>query len=421
MNCNHSCKNILLISLALSNAIQAFSLNNLFNSTTLSAFFETENISMTKSNSRTKEELPMWATEFETRKQNLRSYSNTFNTPIPSSSNYNIHIPAEYEPISAVIIVNREYDSFKDLKVELAKVIADAGVEVWMIGGGSIEDKNDMYKQIPNIDIDSTWVRDYGPIIGMNTKSNAIEIIDTTYRWYFARKNDDRLPCKLSNYMDTTANCIHASLSLDGGNVLLDGDGNFFMTDRTYDWNTHLSKEEVNEAIKSYFGVHAIHSLDYAVAPEGNKFYMGESMKQPADGTGHIDMFIKILSPCVVLIAQEDDESSIMYESLENAVDYFSNLSCPSSLTGYYQIHRICGWYDNMNSIWYSYTNSLIVNDVVIVPSYETIAQSACNDARAMVVYKEAMPEKKSISINTDKSIRLGGSIHCLTRDIPKF
>ena len=72
----------------------------------------------------------MWATEFETRKQNLRSYSNTFNTPIPSLSNYNIHIPAEYEPISAIIIVNREYDSIKDLKVELAKVIANTGVEV---------------------------------------------------------------------------------------------------------------------------------------------------------------------------------------------------------------------------------------------------------------------------------------------------
>jgi len=75
------------------------------------------------------------------RKQNLQSYSNTFNTPIPSSSNYNIYIPAEYKPISAVIIANREYNSIKDLKVELAKVIANAGVEVWMIGSGSIEGK----------------------------------------------------------------------------------------------------------------------------------------------------------------------------------------------------------------------------------------------------------------------------------------
>ena len=135
----------------------------------------------------------------------------------------------------------------------------------------------------------------------------------------------------------------------------------------------------------------------------------------------HIDMFIKILSSCVVLIAQEDDKSSIMRESLENVVDYFSNLSCPSSPTGYYQINCICGWYDNMNSIWYSCTNSLIANDVVIVPSYKTIAQSTCNDSHAIVVCKEAMPEKKSMSINTDKSIRLGGSMHCLTRNIPKF
>ena len=49
-------------------------------------------------------------------------------------------------------------------------------------------------------------------------------------------------------------------------------------------------------------------------ALEENKFYMGESMKQPADGISHIDMLIKILSPCVVLIGQDDNESSIMHE-----------------------------------------------------------------------------------------------------------
>jgi len=294
-----------------------------------------------------------------------------------------------------------------------------------------------MGKTVNSIDIDSTWVRDYGPIIGRNMLDNNIDIIDTTYRWYYARKGDDLMPCKISDLIETTISpspssitCVHVpGLVFDGGNILLDGNGNFFMTDRTYDWNFHLTKDEVDEQIKFYFGIHTIHSLEYALAPTGNKFYKGSDSKEPADGTGHIDMFIKILSPCVVLIAQTDyNDDTIMYESLEKANAYFEHLSCPASSTttgagtGYYQIYRICGWYDTMNSTWYTYTNSLIINDVVIIPSYNDILQYKCNDEIAINVYKDAMPHiKEIVSINTDDSIKYGGSIHCLTRDIPKF
>jgi agmatine/peptidylarginine deiminase len=161
------------------------------------------------------------------------------------------------------------------------------------------------------------------------------------------------------------------------------------------------------------FNVDRIHALDYAKDTEATA-----GSERAADGTGHLDMFVKILAPCVVLVAEAPQEGSIAYWAVLNqAATYFSTLPCEAvdGSTSFYQVHRIPGWEEQKR--WYTYTNSLIVNDRVIVPSYD----SAVDNDVARQVYNFAAPHLTVDFVHSEIAIRQGGAIHCLTRDIPRL
>jgi agmatine deiminase len=202
-----------------------------------------------------------------------------------------------------------------------------------------------------------------------------------------------------------------------GGNLMFDGRGGLFTTSITYDWNDQWTPQQVDQELKTAFGVNRIYSLDYAKIP---------GTRDPADGTGHLDMFVKILAPCVVIVAEAPARNTEYYSVLNKAATYFSNLQCHnaedfggSSSTpttpSVYTVHRVPGWDDQ--GTWYTYTNSLIVNDRVIVPSYPSSSQM---DDQALAVYNRAAPHLTVDFVNSDEIILLGGAIHCITREIPR-
>ena len=238
---------------------------------------------------------------------------------------------------------------------------------------------------------------DYGPF-GINEATNKLGIIDTTYRHYATRPNDDALACKLATTFG--ADCHGTNLILDGGNYMTDGHGNVFMTKRVYDWNSSLSNTEVDDLLKGYLGAETIHALDYAAAPSGG----------PADGTGHIDMFAKLIGACKVIVAETSDEP--FKTTTDAAAAYFENLACGS---GKYEVTRVQGWVSGQT--WYTYTNSLIVNKTVVMPAYN---DSAANDA-ATQTYQAAMPGYTIVGVNSEGIIGEGGSVHCITKEIPKL
>ena len=65
------------------------------------------------------------------------------------------------------------------------------------------------------------------------------------------------------------------------------------------------------------------------------------------------------------------------------------------------------------NGVYRSYTNSLIVNDTVIVPTYRGDRRY---EARALDIYRNAMPAGyKIVPIDSEDAIQLGGAVHCTT------
>ncbi len=304
-------------------------------------------------------------------------------------------LPAEYEPVQAIFLGNRGYSTM--LK-DIAEVAANEGhVEIWMANGPSSLSNvpSELYKPI-HCPLNTVWARDYGPF-GIADNGSTLAIVDSIYRHYSYRRYDDALPTCLANQKKVSP--FGLNVILDGGNVMVDSTGNLFMTKRTYNWNSNKSPQEVDQLIKAFFNVHTIHTFDYAGYPGS-----------PGDGTGHIDMFVKLLNDNTVLITETNDEP--FRTACEKAFDYFQSQLAPNGKP--YKIYRIPGW--RSGRTWYTYTNSLIVNDIVIVPSYSNSTQL---NEQAQTIYQNASPNLKVKFVNSDSSISAGGSIHCVTQQIP--
>lgn len=71
------------------------------------------------------------------------------------------------------------------------------------------------------------------------------------------------------------------------------------------------------------------------------------------------------------------------------------------------------GQYPPQTSTLYTYTNSVIVNKIVIVPIY-----NFSQDAAALQVYRDAMPGYKIVGIDCNGIIGSLGAIHCITKEI---
>lgn len=315
-------------------------------------------------------------------------------TPPPAGS---FRVPAEYEKIRSVVV---GWGGYPEILNNIIKyVLADTDAEVLALEGPTNYGSNSRYHKV-DCPVDTVWVRDYGPFgILEKTDGNPVSaIVDTVYRHWAYRKSDDAAPRCLGAKQNIPVYSI--PLILDGGNFLVDSQGNLFTTKRTYMWNKDKSEAEVDRLLKAYYNIKKIHVVDYAGYP-------GE----PGDGTGHIDMFIKLLSDDTVLIGQANEEP--FKSTAEKAVQYFSSIQSPKGTP--YKIVRVKNWFSG--NTWYTYTNSLIVNNVVLMPAYR--GKDAENNA-AVKAYEEGMPGVKVRMIYSDSSIVAGGSIHCVTQTIPE-
>lgn len=304
-----------------------------------------------------------------------------------------LRLPAEYEPMSAVVMTYAGYPQFIQ---SIARAVVDAGAQAFILGGpSSISGLDSSRYRSLNISYNTIWSRDFGPV-AINEQTGELAIVDTVYRHYAYRKADDAVPARIADFLGMEH--YEAPIILDGGNLMVDRRGHLYMTERTYEWNSQIIRSQVDQYLKDYFGVKEIHVLPYAATRPG----------QPADGTGHIDMFAKILDDCKILIAKS---SAQPYASaLETATQYFSNSECAPGRN--WTVYRVQAFASS--GVWYTFTNSLIVNKSVIIPSYQSY-----DEAEARRVYSQALPNHKLVFVNSDDPIRAAGAIHCTTKEIP--
>ncbi len=374
----------------------------------------------------------------ETTKKLLPKYQTQeeINSMIPYSKNQitnakslpeNFTVPGEFEEMQSVVIAwpypSGSNSPFVPLYAKLANTLQQE-CEVWILvdnysdsttvisyfgtQGVTLYNHKFLEKQT-----DAFWARDFGPWGYYYGANDSLGIIDPSY--YSSRPNDDAVPGFIANYMGIDN--YYTPLKFEGGNFMSDGYGHGFYSSRICQNNSNYnswSYPQSRDTMKSVFGLHTATELTSLVCD---------------GGTGHIDIYSKLLDEQTILVAEYP--SSVVAPD-KNTIE--ANVALIQTLTTTYgrpfKIHRVeiptkddgtyastCGQF---NSDIRGFVNGLIVNKTFIFPSFsDTTDGNVALDSVIINYYRNIMPGYKIVPIDSRLLTPWGGAIHCITIQIP--
>ena len=319
-----------------------------------------------------------------------------------------LRLPAEWEASEAVVITwpvlyPGLWNFYRDL---VAAIAPAARVDVLIphaiytpavlayLGDGWQDDRR---LRLLVCATDDIWIRDYGPLTCIDKAARRV-MVDAIFdppEMNFA--NDDSFPGRYAAHQGLPSR--HLALHLEGGNLWSDGQGTILTTEGLYTRNAPTPRESVRQQLLEGLGAETL-----IVVPPLRM-----------EGTGHVDVFVKLVTPDTVLVTEPGSlingrrlaEVAGALRASRNAAGGGYRVVALPSVPGH------CNW--GVSRIWPSYTNALTVNHRVLVPTYG-LPQ---HDAAAIAVYRQVMPDHEIIGIDARVAANAGGTVHCLTMQIP--
>jgi len=189
-------------------------------------------------------------------------------------------------------------------------LVSDAAAETQaynFLQSNDVNMENVIFIHDSNVSNSSMWIRDFAPFF---IKEDGEQAIDDF--WYGTYPGDDLISYTIA---DTFSLQIYDSpLMHHGGNHISDGNGMGFFSTNIYNHNSSYSHQEVDEVFQLFFG------LDSLIVIE----------PMAGDGTGHIDMFCKLLSDTLFIVGEYDIDTPCYpgdRELLNNLADYLSTIT----------------------------------------------------------------------------------------------
>ncbi len=332
-----------------------------------------------------------------------------------------IYAPPEYALSEGVLVTYSSY--IKSYFSDIVEGVVSANAIPYIIYKDSYfkDTKNDIINEVlMPADIDEEdvvflelshntyWVRDYAPWFVYENGKRAL--INHNYKKPGARPDDDNIPSEIGGLWNE--NVYSTSFFTEGGNFMTDGAGTCWQSSKVFDnWslsdgggpkNPGWSEEDVKELFENFLGCEVIIHTPYL----------------PDENTGHIDMFSKIINQDTILVGMSSSEygaSQNQIEFLDNIADVYARTPKPNGEE--WNIVRIPMVFEN--NVYYTYTNSLIVNNTVLVPQYGITSNGFDHDEDALKIYRELMPHHNIKGIYSGDVIKSGGAIHCTTMQVP--
>ncbi len=352
------------------------------------------------------QDLPHWMTDEEIKWLETYGYPqyHLFSDPPPSP----VRGMAEWEELQGVIIT---WTSFQNILRQVVDFAQEQG-KVFIICSDSNSVKS--YLQaggVPLYNIEylitsfnSIWVRDYGPWTAYTDEADTLNIIDWIYNRP-ARPLDDQTPVFFANYINapiyqTTTppyDLIHA-----GGNLMIDGHGTAFSSKLIINENPSKTETQIDTIMKKFLGT--------------TRYIKMNTL--PYDVIHHIDMHMKLLDEETLLVGKYPDGVADGPQ-IEANLQYILN-NFQTCFGRPYKVVRIPmppenGQYPPQGD-YRTYTNSIIINKTVIIPTYEYQY-----DTTAFRIYREAMPGYNIVGINSNAIIPSLGAIHCIVKEVGVF
>jgi len=335
-------------------------------------------------------------------------------------------LPAEWEPQDAVILAWPCEQSdwlpvLNDIRktyLELIKHITRFELVVLFIPNQKefdsvqpllLQNQINLEKIIPVFaDYNDTWLRDTGPLTVRTT--SGIQYLDYRFNGWgnkFEHGLDDRLCEQLFKHPRFAKNHSEKlDIKLEGGSIDSDGQGTLLTTRQCLlspNRNPELSEQDYENLFASQSGIKKVHWLQH-----------GEIIGDDTDG--HIDMLARFCSTTRIVYSACLDPDDSHFEPLSQMKTELEKLTDQNGHP--YQLTALpvpAAIFDQNNErLPASYCNFLVINQAVLVPVYNDP-----NDEWACKQLAACFPDREIIPINALTMIQQGGSLHCLTMQLP--
>ena len=319
-----------------------------------------------------------------------------------------VYTPAEFDSVAGIIFA---WEAYSTLLTELIKEVAEEDT-AWVVVDNTNEE-NSVSNTLSNANVNmdrvvfqviptnSVWIRDYGPWWIIEPE-NSRAIIDLVYNR--PRPLDDAYPESAAEYFGI--NYYGLGLIEAGGNMLLDGQGSVIVSNVIFDgsqgFDPNLTQDQLEQYFLDYFGVHKVIVTPHLIN----------------DGTGHIDMFVKLINDTTVIVGEYENQSAGFSGNYDICNQVANQLANETNGAGRpFNIVRMPMPPYN-NGITYTYINSLIVNNKVLVPIYGFTTEFA-NDDSVLALYETIMPGLEAVGFDCNQIIPANGAIHCIATKVP--
>ena len=190
----------------------------------------------------------------------------------------------------------------------------------------------------------------------------------------------------------------HLDFVLEGGSIESDGKGTIFTTScclMAPHRNQPLTQSEIEQRLKQSLGAERVVWINHGSL-------IGD------DTDGHIDTLVRICPDDTLLYIGSDEEHPDLllmeeelktFRTLEGKPYRLLKLPLPRPI------------YDGDERLPATYANYLVINDAVLVPTYN----QPDLDEEAMRIIQQAFPDRDIVGIDCRAVIKQHGSLHCCT------
>lgn len=327
-----------------------------------------------------------------------------------ASSDASVGVITENSPSKYIILADsQQFKPILDFHEIVAKNLpSDVGIIYVFNPEASFTGESDFLKkyktdfgsgrfQLIEHALEGSWARDYMPELVRlpNGKIRAV-----TFNYF--RSNDTEASKALIEKYGWEYN--HVPIEIEGGNLVIDSfQKRIFLSESTLKRNPKLSKIEIEKMLKS-------------ALLEDSVYWLPEL---PNEQTGHADVFARLVTKDTFFVADSFKQDQKI--ALDKTAQILLNL-------GYKVVRITSALTDSQNNenSFYSYINSLIVNNTVFVPSYSLMPDDngklnmnmlvAVLDERAKKAYTAL--GLKVVQVPMFTMAGYGGTVHCLTKQV---
>jgi agmatine deiminase len=254
-----------------------------------------------------------------------------------------------------------------------------------------------------DLETNDTWSRDIGPItVEQDGEPVLLDFEFNGWGGKFPAELDDTITPRMHSEGAFGRTPLRAvDLVLEGGSIESDGEGTVLTTSKCLlnpNRNPDLTKEQIEATLKEEFGLKQI-------------LWLERGHLAGDDTDSHIDTLARLGPDRTILYVSCDDPDDEHYEELKAMEAELQQFEDYRLLALPWPAPK----FDGDQRLPATYANYLVINGAVLVPTYNDPA-----DAKALDVIGQAFPGREIVGVDCSTLIRQGGSLHCVTMQIPK-